>query len=90
MTRKILCPICLDDCKKRFGNSLEPFTGEYLKYVDGRAMRPYKCDHCGEKIKALEWCCAYSISARNTPYFSWEHEYIIVKKGFIIRKWRIK
>lgn len=80
MKQSVLCLTCRDDMKKLHGNSSEPHIGEYLRYVDGRAMRLFRCDHCGIKIKALDLCCAYSISTKDAPYFSWEHEYIIFKR----------
>lgn len=80
MKQDIMCITCRDESKKRYGDSLEPYPGEYLKYVNGRAIGQYKCDHCGKKINPLEQCCAYSVSTKNAPYFPWEHKYIIVKK----------
>ena len=35
MKQDIICPTCRYECKKRFGDSLEPYHGKYLKYVEG-------------------------------------------------------
>lgn len=77
MKQNILCLTC----RAIVYPFVEPHSGEHLKYVDGRAMRPLKCDYCGTKIKPLDLCCAYSISTATAPYYEWEHEYIIFKKG---------
>lgn len=81
MKREIICVTCSNLVKERCGDSLNPYPGEYLKFVDGRAIRTCKCDHCGVAINALEKCCAYSVSTNKAPYYEWEHEYIFTQKG---------
>lgn len=76
MKREIVCiPTCQNKLRAMFPNN-EPYPGEYLTRIPGKAKKPFVCDHCGERIEAGDLCLAFSISTDHAPYQEWEHEFI--------------
>jgi hypothetical protein len=79
MKREILCPDCKTKMQKLFPTS-NPYPGEYIKFVDGRAKKDFLCDGCVNirPIKEGDICTAFSIWSENggIPYFPWESDFI--------------
>lgn len=77
MKQQILCPACRKETRERFKTD-NPFPGEHIKFVDGKAVKDFVCDHCDKKIDKASPCCAYSIWADSgaQPYYEWEHDYL--------------
>lgn len=80
MKREIVCPPCAVDLRNLF-RSDNPYPGEHLKFLPGFALDDFFCDHCGGAIFTGEDCTAYSVWTDNTPYFSWESDYIKIKES---------
>ena len=77
MKREIICLKCEKELKELHG-SANPYPGEHLRYVEGKAVDDYVCDQCGISIKKDSLCCCYSIYTDygGQPYYGWEEEYI--------------
>lgn len=80
MKRDIICAACAIQQRDLFPRD-EPYPGEYVKFLNGLALKVFTCDLCHATILKGEKCCAFSISTDRTPYFCWEHEFIKIKEN---------
>jgi len=78
MKREIICPECREELRKIFPTDT-PFPGEYVRFVDGHARKPFICDNCGADIPHGLKCTALSMWTDNFPYTEWENDYIAIK-----------
>ena len=75
MKRDILCKACSAHAQQTFPEP-EPYPGEFVKFVFGKAKTSFICDYCGKIIIEKERCCAFSLYTKRNPYFEWEDGYI--------------
>ncbi len=77
MKCQILCKTCEAEYRKMFPNP-SPYPGEYIKFVNGKALFNMRCDECNEDILMTEEICAMTIWAENggIPYREWEGQYL--------------
>lgn len=77
MKQEIICEKCLPELRTLFPTS-NPYHGEHVKFVSGKARKDFFCDHCGKEITATSKCTAFSIWADHggIPYYNWESEFI--------------
>lgn len=80
MKREIICEKCEGETRKLFPNA-NPYPGEHVKFVKGKAKKDLICDSCADELTAIlegDDCCAFSIWADygGIPYYEWEHEFI--------------
>ena len=78
MKQEIVCPKCKDGLRKLFPTD-NPYPGEHIKFLKGKALKDYVCDDCAVDIKKDEKCFAFSIWADHgaQPYYPWEKDYIL-------------
>jgi len=86
MKREILCPDCRESRLKLCGLEyshesrilFDPYPGEHIKIIKGRANRHFLCDICNKQIETDDDCFAVSTYADygGMPYYEWEHEYV--------------
>ena len=80
MKREIICEKCEVKKRKLFPNE-NPYPGEHIKFVKGKAEKELICDGCTDynPIHKGENCCAVSIWADygGIPYYQWESQFII-------------
>lgn len=76
MKRDVKCSSCADAMRKP-RRSFD-YYGEGITIVPGIALRDYQCDLCNAELTkgALVWCV--SIWSTNSPYYSWEADYISI------------
>ena len=79
MKQEILCLDCKKSARESYPND-NPYPGEHIKFVDGKAFKRYLCDHCDKQINQGEDCSCFSIWADHgaDPYSPWEKDYIEV------------
>lgn len=75
MKREIICVNCAIDQKELFPSS-NPYPGEYVRFIEGAALRDYICDLCAARIEHTDKCYAFSIYTDQRPYRGWEQDYI--------------
>jgi ribosomal protein L37AE/L43A len=77
MKQEILCPDCALMKEKRYPTK-NPYPGEHIKFVEGKAQREFKCDYCDKKIETGDEATAFSIWADHgkIPYYKWEHNFL--------------
>lgn len=77
MKREILCNGCAKSIKKLFPSE-EPFPGEHVKFVEGKAINEYRCDECSCDIKTGTNCVTFSCwtDYSKAKYFPWEEYFI--------------
>lgn len=87
MKREIICASCLAQRKKMFGLKLtegdnpqlfDPYPGEHMKLVAGRALFSFVCDACGIFISpgGKCWCSSIWSDRSAIGYHEWESHYI--------------
>lgn len=77
MKQQIVCMDCKKTLRSLFPTDT-PYPGEHVKFIDGKALDKYHCDHCDKDINVGDECCAHSIWADHggQPYYSWEKDFI--------------
>jgi hypothetical protein len=77
MKREVLCPTCAANLRKLFPTD-NPYPGEYVKFVTGRASKDCICDGCIDfkPIKQGEPAVAFSSWDDYHPYSPWESEFL--------------
>jgi len=77
MKQEIVCNTCYADLKRLFPKE-NPYPGEHVKFVKGRALKEFICDNCGCDLKEDDEAVAFTIWADHArqPYKSWESEYL--------------
>lgn len=67
-----------DGTTQRYTSFANPYPGEHVKMVRGKALYGKICDSCGKPIPAGSLCSAVSMWADygGIPYYSWENEYM--------------
>lgn len=75
MKQDILCKECEKIHHKLFPTE-NPYPGEYVKFVSGKAKKNMCCDYCSITIKKGTLCCAFSVYTDDRPYSKWEDNYI--------------
>ena len=91
MKREINCPECLPNTSKYrglcfvpvSGTIVDPYPGEKMKVVKGKAKFAMFCDSCAKKIEENQECFAISIWSEysSIPYRPWESTYIREKEN---------
>lgn len=78
MKQEILCIPCAAEMKRIIGKLPR---GEYTDYTPGRARQQYHCDFCGEEIKPLQPCVAFSLWTDTNPRIDgWERKFIVYEE----------
>jgi len=83
MKQEIICLSCAADSLKRYkalgeGESVEPWPGEFVQHVPGKALDDYRCDYCGDDIKSGAECCARGNYLRGGNIDGWWVDFIRV------------
>jgi hypothetical protein len=77
MKQEIICKECLPNLQTLFPTD-NPYPGEHVKLVEGKAKNNFICDQCGKEIVAEDKCVAFSVWADygGVPYYNWEGKYL--------------
>lgn len=77
MKQAIVCEKCRVELRTLFPTDT-PYSGEHVKFVDGKARNNFVCDWCGQPVGAGSNCTAFSSWADygGVPYYDWESKYI--------------
>ena len=77
MKQEMLCQHCAADTRKLFPTD-NPYPGEHVKFVPGKARTWLRCDSCGEGLSTDTVCTAFSVWADygGIPYYPWEKDFI--------------
>lgn len=80
MKREILCIDCAEKVRKLFPSE-EPFPGEHVKFVEGKAINKYRCDECSCDIESGADCVTFSCWTDHSraTYFPWEKYFIEIE-----------
>ena len=77
MKQQIVCPACKGKILEARG-SHNPYPGEHIKFVPGRAKIDLECDHCAKEIDPGDPAFGYSIWMDHgaEPYYKWEDTFL--------------
>uniref|UniRef100_A0A6M3LFE4 Uncharacterized protein n=2 Tax=viral metagenome TaxID=1070528 RepID=A0A6M3LFE4_9ZZZZ len=74
MKREILCQACIEKMRKLFPSD-NPYPGEHIKRVIGKARQDFECDNCGQPVATGDECMCFSIY-KDGGYLEWEYVFI--------------
>lgn len=71
--------VCCGDCVQPWQDAVGKYPGEYVKIVEGTLHVDCRCDGCNKPLVNGVAANCVSVSTNRTPYFAWEHEFIVAK-----------